>query len=326
MWILETPLREFFYLYLPGLLSVLLAIFSPNLGEDSLFYGLLAMGIIDSGHVYTTAWRTWFHGDEVKTSAGFWLFPLGFFLFFSLWFYSHAPYLWAFVVYATLYHHTRQVYGFSKWYQKLNKRGDKVSDYFLYFFAFFPMLIYHFRPGAIGNYYTENDLFLYPWPFMRNLLLGVYVLVVVSWVLREASLWKKGIREPNRLLSVAFPSLIYAYCFLVGETLTQILFPLLFLHGVAYFGVMGQSLTRTQNRFANATLALVVVLVTAIVFGLFESWAEENVIPRSPEGRGLIDALIVGLSLTPLFCHYAFDAIIWRKDHREASAVFSPGK
>ncbi len=323
MWILKTPMREFLYFYLPGSLAVLLAVFSPNLGDESLVYGLLALGVIDSGHVYTTMWRTWLHKDEVGTSKGYYLFPIFFLVLFSLWFYFEVPYLWAFVVYSTLYHHTRQIYGFSKWYQKLNKRQDPESDRYLYFFAYFPMVIYHFRPGAIGSYYTDNDLFLYPQPVLRDFLLSFYLMVVMTFIYREWRLWKSGIHETNRILSVVFPGLVYAYCFLIGTTVTQVLFPLLFIHGIAYFGVMGQSMTKTQKRFEKKGIAILVVLITAVIFGLLESWMEENFINRTLGPEPLLSSLVVGLSLTPLYCHYAFDALIWKKNHREAGLIFS---
>jgi hypothetical protein len=323
MWILSTPLREFSYLYLPGLLAVAASLVWPDLGDESLLYGILAMGIIDSGHVYTTIWRTWLHSEEVKTRSGYWFFPIFFCAGFTLWFYFELPYLWAFVVYATFYHHARQVYGFSKWYQKLNHRTDKFSDFVVYFLAIFPLLIYHFRPEAIGNYYTENDLFLYPWEKLRDVLLFFYLSGVSLWIYREVRLWREGTKELNRILSVAGPGIIYAYCFLVGTTITQILFPLLFLHGVAYFGVMGQSLSRTQKRFNREYVAILTVLATTIVFGLSESWFEENVVPRNLGQNAWLSSLIVGISLTPLFCHYAFDAVIWRKNHREARLVFA---
>lgn len=323
MWILGNVRKEILFLYLPALISVALAIVYPDLGIVSLIYGILATGIIDSGHVYTTVWRTYFHGEERRSHSAYLYFPAIFFLFFAAWFYSGVPHLWAFVVYATLYHHVRQVYGFSKWYQKLNRRSDKISDAFLYTLSVLPMVIYHFRADAISGYYTQNDLFLYPSSPIRTALLIAYLLVLISWLVYEGRLYKKGIREFNRVISVGFPASIYAFCFLYGKTITQILFPLLFLHGVAYFAVMGQSLSRTQKRFAAPVFALGIVLLTATVMGLGESWMEENVIEFEHGEHRLLRSVIAGLWLTPLFCHYAFDAIIWRKDHREASAVFA---
>jgi hypothetical protein len=322
MWILKTPLREISFLYLPGLLAVLAAISFPKLGEESLFYGLLAVGFIDSGHVYTTMWRTWFHREEFVTNKSYIFLPLFFFVIFSCWFYFQIPYLWAFVVYATLYHHSRQVYGFSKWYQTLNRRQDAESDRYLYFFSYFPMVIYHFRSDAIGAYYTKRDLFLYPQTGLRDFFLCFYLMVGMTWVYREWRLWRSGIQETNRILSIAIPGMIYCYCFLLGNTVTQVIFPLLFLHGVAYLGVMEQSLSKTQKRFQKEGIAFFVVFITAFLFGLLDSWVEENFVDTIIEQAPLFNSLVVGLILTPLFSHYSFDAIIWRKNHREAGVIF----
>lgn len=322
MWILGSFRTELIFFYLPGLISVIVAILFPELGTTSLLYGLLATALIDSGHVYTTAWRTWFYPDELRSSHRYWLFPLTFFLIFAVWYHFNLPGLWSFVVYTTLFHHIRQVYGFSKWYQALNKRADKVSDYFLYTLAIFPMIIYHFRPGVPANYYSDDDLFLFPDLFVTKVLIIIYSLIWSGWISYEFRLWKSGKKEINRILSVAIPSLIYGYCFLVGKNVTQVLFPLLFVHGIAYCGVMGQTLHRTQSkRFKSQTLALSVVLFTAVIFGLSEAWYEENFVRLVTDLPPFVTAGIVGLYLTPLYCHYLFDAFIWKRSHRESSLI-----
>jgi hypothetical protein len=322
MWILGSFRTEVIFFYLPGLISVVVAILFPELGTTSLVYGLLATALIDSGHVYTTVWRTWLYPDEFKSSNRYWLFPIGIFLFFAFWYYFNLPALWSFVMYATLYHHIRQVYGFSKWYQALNKRTDKISDYLLYSLALFPVIVYHFRPGVPGSYYTDHDLFLFPNLFIQKILILIYSLIWSGWISYELRLWKSGKKEVNRILSIAIPSLIFAYCFMVGNTVTQVLFPLLFVHGIAYCGVMGQTLHRTQNRrFKSHGIALIVVLMTAVIFGLSESWYEENFVRIATDLPAYVTAGIVGLYLTPLFSHYLFDAFIWKRNHRESSLI-----
>lgn len=323
MWILGTFPKEFAFLYFPAIIGVFLGYLIPDLGTQSLVYGILATGIIDSGHVYTTLWRIYFHPEERKSHYSYWLFPVSFFVLFALWFYLEIPHLWPFVVYATLFHHVRQVYGLSKWYQKLNGRQDKISDRFLYAFSFLPMVIYHFRPEAIARYYTDNDLFLFPDTRIKTGLLILYVLVLISWVAYEWSLTRKGIHELNRVASVGFPAGIYASCFLVGTTVTQILFPLLLLHGIAYIAIVGQSVTRTRKILTAPVLAFSVMILTAVTFGLGELWFEENIVDYEKGDSPILMSALVGIWLTPLFCHYAFDALIWRKDHREASLVFS---
>lgn len=322
MWILGSFRTELIFFYLPGLISVIAAILFPDLGATSLLYGLLATALIDSGHVYTTAWRTWFYPEELKSSHRYWLFPLTFFVLFATWYYLKLPGLWSFVVYTTLFHHIRQVYGFSKWYQALNKRMDKISDYYLYALAIFPLIIYHFRQGVPANYYSDHDLFLYPDLLVQKILIIIYSLIWSGWITHELRIWKTGKKEINRLLAIAFPSLVYGYCFLVGRTVTQVLFPLLFLHGIAYCGVMGQTLHRTQSRrFKSHAIALIVVLMTAVLFGLGEGWYEENFGSIKAVLSPFITACVVGLYLTPLYCHYLFDAFIWKRSHRESSLI-----
>lgn len=322
MWILGSFRTELIFFYLPGLLSVIVAILFPELGTTSILYGLIATAFIDSGHVYTTVWRTWFHPDELKSSHRYWLFPLGFFLIFSSWYYFSLPGLWSFVVYSTLFHHVRQVYGFQKWYQALNKRSDKAADYFLYALAIFPMIIYHFRHGVPGNYYSDSDLFLYPNLLVQKILIILYSLIWSGWITHELRLWKTGKREISRIISIAFPAVVYGYCFLIGNTVTQVLFPLLFIHGIAYFGVMGQTLHRTQStRFKTEAVALIIVLLTATIFGLSESWYEENRVSVLTGLSVVLRSAMVGLYLTPLYCHYLFDAVIWKRSHRESSLI-----
>jgi hypothetical protein len=321
MWILGSFKKEASFFFVPGLLSVLIAISFPHLGESSLLYGLLATALIDSGHVYTTAWRTFFHKEERQSSRALYLlFPVFFFLIFFIWFATGARGLWMFVVYSTLFHHIRQVYGFSKWYQALNKRSDQSSDFFLYSLALIPIIAYHFRPGAIANYYTMNDLFLFPQLDIFKSFIMIYATFLSGWIIYELRSWKQGKREINRIFSIAFPAFIYGYCFFFGKTLTQTLFPLLFIHGVSYCAVISQSLYRTQPmKFKNLLLSSTIVIVTAVLFGLTESWMESHIPIDSP--GSILGGVLVGFWLTPLFCHYLFDAIIWKRNHRESAKV-----
>jgi hypothetical protein len=323
MWILRSFSKDLTYFILPGVLSILLATLYPSLGETSLIYGFIATAFIDSGHVYTTVWRTYFHPEERSSHWVYLVTPVAVLFIFTSWYYLELPGMWSFVVYATLFHHLRQYYGFSKWYQQLNQRTDSTSDNFLYALCVLPFIAYHFRDGVVGGYYSTADLFLFPDQRILGICLGVYFLTLVAWVVREVSLYGKGIREPNRLLSVAFPSGVYAYCFLIGETITQTLFPLLFVHGVSYFAIMGQSLTRTRSKvFRSGSVALAIILLTGLIFGSGESWLEEEMTELLSEQPRGISSLVIGLSLTPLYCHYVFDAFIWKRGHRESALVY----
>jgi hypothetical protein len=313
-WIFGDFKKDALFLYLPGALGVLVACLSPQLGESSLFYGLLVTAFLDSGHVYTTMWRTHLHPEERKSSVIYWVAPPVIFLFFATWYGMNWPYLWSFVVYASFYHHLRQVYGFSKWYQFLNGAQRKVSDYFLYGLSCSALLAYHFRSGVMNNYYGENDLLIFPNERNLTIATSLYTAIFVAWVVYEFGLWRRGAREYNRILAIIVPVLVYSYCFFVGKTITEVLFPFTILHAVSYFAIMSQTLTRTQKkRFKSFTTAFGIICLTAFIFGGLESAAEEHIV-----GVRFNQTIVVGLYLTPLFLHYFYDAVIWKKKHREA--------
>jgi hypothetical protein len=322
MWILNSPTLELSFIYIPGLLGIIIGVMFPHLGNSSFLYALLAMSLIDSGHVYTTFWRTYFHKRELISSKRYVVFPVLSFLLFFGWNISSLPGLWKFVVYSTLFHHVRQVYGLSKWYQSLNKRSDKISDFFLYSLSILPIITYHFRPGAISHNYTPNDLFLFPNIMIAQLLMMLFFGFLLGWIFYERSLWKNGVKERNRVISIAYPTIIYSYCFFIGETLTQVLFPLLFVHGISYLGIMGIALKKTQKiKFSSFSKAIFVIILTATTFGIGEAWIEQNILDLS--NPSFLNSLFIGIYLTPLFCHYYFDSVIWKKDHRESKDILT---
>lgn len=328
MWILGGFPKDLLFIFLPGFLGFALSAWIPPFSPAFLPYAFVTLAVVDSGHVYTTIWRTWLHPEERNSRPIYWTVPLAVFLFFGAWHFSGLPHLWAFVVYTTLYHHVRQFYGFSKWYQKLNGRFSRVSDFFLYLLSYLPIALHHFRPGAVAEYYSERDLFLYPSPAMFQAGLWVYFAALAAWLafeLREARVSGFAL---NRFLSVLAPAAIYGGSFLWMTRHDAVLFPLLLSHGISYFAVMEQSLRRTRPKlFPTALKAGLAVVVTAAAFGSAEHFLDleffsaENAYAPAP--GELLRALLVGALLTPLFSHYLFDAVIWRHRHREAGLLFA---
>lgn len=324
MWILSSFQLDWLCIYLPGLLGLALGALWPDLDEKSLVYGLLAGALIDSGHVYTTFLRTWLNPSERRSSKRYIVVPVIIFVFFSTWYLLKIPGLWMFVVYATLYHHLRQVYGYSKWYQLKNKRFDRVSDRYLYALALWPLVIYHFREQVLTAYYTPMDILHYPHHQLWFISLAGYLLTLLAWLFYEHSLYRQGIKELNRFLSVAYPALMFGCCFIFGKTTTQVLIPLLLMHGLSYMAVMVQSLKRTRSSYSSFKKSLIAVTLVSIVFGPIESWLETTFLSSYyfPYQEQVVIGIMIGFYLVPLFSHYAFDAWIWRRNHREAYAVF----
>ncbi|RYZ63932.1 MAG: hypothetical protein EOP05_22810, partial [Proteobacteria bacterium] len=299
-WIFGKAKFDAMFLIAPAFVSLLLAM--SGVTGESLIYAFIATALIDSGHVYTTIWRTWLHAKE-RRSAKLYYFavPILIAAIITGWLAFGLPYFWSFVVYATLHHHARQFYGISRWYQSLNKRLSIESGRFIYAFALLPIIAYHFRPDAIDGYYSQHDLILFKNETVYDLLNYAWDLLFLSWVVFEVRTWKSGVHEVNRIASIAVPALLYAGCFFIGETLPQILFPLLFAHGIAYFGLMSLSVERTRKEtFKSFKMAFAIMLITACAFGTAEYFVEDEFLDFDKPIETIGMAFFIGLYLVPL--------------------------
>ncbi|WP_295900696.1 hypothetical protein [uncultured Bdellovibrio sp.] len=320
-WILGSFRKDVLWLYFPGLAALLLSFFILRPSPTTAFwiYTFVALQFFDSGHVYTTLWRTYLNPEERRRRQAYVYAPLFFFLLFWVWGYFQIPGLAACIIYATIFHNVRQFFGIHKWYQRLNGNYVKWADYLLYFNCFMPFLIAHFRTGPVWNYdYSDQDIFRFPNEDIYKTLLVFYFIGVTLWLVFETLRLKKN-REWNRVLSAVFPTVLYGVCFLCGRTAAEIVFPLVIAHGVSYFALMSLALSRTQKRFSNLQFGTAVVLMTALLFGSLEGVFEEYYLDLT----SVTLSPLVALYLTPLFCHYYFDAFLWKKTHPESPQVYS---
>ncbi|MEZ4265932.1 MAG: hypothetical protein R3F39_06100 [Myxococcota bacterium] len=329
-WILGSPPRDLALILLPGLAGFALAALFAEGSQALLLGALVAATLVDSGHVYLTAWRTVLRPDERRASRVYWVVPLAVVLVVALWLWLALPGLWTALVYLTVYHHIRQFYGVSRWYQKLAGRFDAASGRWLYALTLTPFALFHARPGVRISLFSGDDLLLRPHATLYAIGLAAFALLVAAWLFREATLWRRGLREPGRVLSIAAPAGLYAASFLVARTETAILVPLLLSHGIPYFALMGLSLRRLEPaRYRTVLGTVALLLLTAALLGSAETWFEHSVITtQNPHyaraGVSAAQALLTGLLLVPLLSHYIWDASIWRGDHRDARTIYAP--
>jgi hypothetical protein len=329
-WILGSPRRDLTLILLPGLAGFALTGLFADGSRGLLLGALIAAAVVDSGHVYLTAWRTVLRPDERRASRVYWTVPLAVVAVVALWLVLALPGLWTALVYLTVYHHIRQFYGVSRWYQKLGGRFDAASGRWLYALTLTPFALFHVRPGVRISLFSGDDLLLHPQPTLYATGLAAFGLLVAAWLFREIALWRRGVREPGRLLSIAAPAGLYAACFLVARTETAILVPLLLSHGIPYFALMGLSLRRLEPaRYRTALGTALLLVLTAALLGGAESWFEHSLITtQTPNyaraGVSAAQALLTGLLLVPLLSHYIWDASIWRGDHRDARTIYAP--
>jgi len=120
---------------------------------------LLISIIFDNGHVYMTFSRVFKEYEKAKMF--FILVPIGIFVFFFIWLFDDIPLFWSFVLYATIFHFTRQVYGINRWYMKKENMNSRFRDFIIYAVVLVPLFSMSFNPDFTVSIYTENDYFLF---------------------------------------------------------------------------------------------------------------------------------------------------------------------
>lgn len=326
-WILENPSKDALLILFPGFLA---ASYFMVVEANSGFYELMAfvvMGLIDSGHVYSTLWRTYFHSDERRSSAIYiWVPVIIFFIAFS-WFYFQIPYIYSFIFYATAYHHIRQYFGVVKWYEKLEQSYTKLSGTFLYLLSICPAVAAHFRHNLTIEFYTKKDLLMYPNKELFNTVVFINLFLIFVYCFYEFWLWKRGRFKLNRTLAVVSPVILYSMVFYLGKNSFQILLPLMVAHGIPYFSMLGVSLKRTRSsKFPDFKSVIKAILLTSLLFGSFEFYFESEIIDFDDSylfvRPDVIDCLLIAFYTIPLMAHYTLDAFIWKSNHREGRLVF----
>ena len=292
--------------------------------ESSPYYialAFVALAFLDSGHVYTTFWRT--ITGKATNKSHYILIIIALFLGISAWMYFQIPYFWSFIVYATLFHHIRQYFGMLKWYQKINKTFDKIQDYALYAFAILPVLAFHTVSSTTGEYYTPNDLFTFQSPTLFWIITSVYVLTILAWIIYEISHFTS--RRVPSILAVVAPLLLYLYAFYFADTFFQLIVTLVIGHAIPYITIMSLSLEKVKMHQHIITASIIIVL-TALIAGTFELWIEESIYAfgfiYESTSLTLLSSAIVALFMTPLLAHFIIDGYIWKGKHPDAKIIY----
>lgn len=332
-WILGSFRRDFLFLTFPGLVAIAFAAATRH-SQDWVLRIWIASFVyicIDSGHVYTTMWRTYLQPSEFRDKRKLYLAtPLVFMLAFFIWVYAQLPGLWELVVYGTLFHNFRQLWGFLRWYEKIEGRKDPNTGFFFHAFILIPIIAFHVNPSRPKGYYyvDSSEMFHFPSELAYKGCLIAYGAVFLVFLLHELQNYRAGLREPGRLLGLITAIVLYGYGPLFGTTFSELILPLVASHGIAYMAVMSQTTGRLgHTRWSGFRQLLIVMIVTAVGFGvadgLMQWWLMDEKTSYLAGAPNALLALGTALSLGPLYSHYLFDAFLWKKSHRDAPVVFS---
>lgn len=314
------------FLVLPGFLTALLvhAIYPQGLWGEVL--ALFALAFCDSGHVYTTFWRTYANARERGRTLLYWTVPILVFALVVAWALIDLRSLFTALIFATVFHNYRQFHGILKWEQKINGDKDPWQARFLMALCVFPFFIFHFR-AIETEFILPGAVLHFPQATVYYIGLSIYALVVFAWTVRV--LWQtlQGVSTAPVTLAVLTPAALYALSFLWGTTLAEVLFPLVVAHGFAYMGLISLSLKRTKIPWQRSfKWWLGIIIATSLFFGLSEAQMEDWLLPllKAEGADNLFIASLVALYLVPLLTHYIYDGWLWKSKHPEAPLIYQP--
>jgi len=313
-WIFGKPHKDILALYGGGFLALL--VFS-GVSDSHVIFSITAFIIttfVDAGHGYVTLCRA-FRNPKSRNFNRNVIILVSIALISLLWIYFKIPYFWRFVVYFTLFHHIRQFYGFSKWYQTMNNQLCRWSDFFLYALLILPVVTFHFRSDISFSIYESQEILFWPSLTLFKVSLTFFVSTLVCWLIYEVHRWKKGFKEINRILSIAVPTFLQSYCFIFADKSSTVILPLLAVHGVAYFFITGYSLNKLNTNISNLWLkTLILIAVVAVVGGSFDHIAEQYVVfDYINSNLHILQVIAIIAITTPALWHYVLDGLIWSK-------------
>jgi|GEM_PF-2678908 len=328
-WILGSFWRDFCAILLPALLGFFLSrsiSYTHGFGAGQLAL-FIVYGWIDSGHVWTTLWRTHAVREErIRRPWATWL-PLLITVSIAAWLLLGIPGFWIFAVTATLFHNQRQLWGFLRWYEKLSGTRHRVSAWFFAGFVGLPVAAYAMRPLDPGHFYlVKADIPHFSFSFGFWAVTAAWFTLVFAWAFWELFLYFGcGLREWGRCFALGATALIYGYAFFGARTVMDIAFPLVLSHGVSYLAVMIQTSRRLRIPLSGTQRAgWAWLLGTALAGGLlayflleefeFENW-------NKGPGSALV-CIAVALYFGPTLSHYFSDSWLWTGRHPDAALIF----
>jgi hypothetical protein len=319
-----------------ALASVGLVLTAPALGvlgDTPLWAWVLLVVCVDVAHVWSTLFRTYFDGDELRRRPGLYVAtPLVAYLLGVLAYLFSPGTFWRLFAYSALFHFIRQQYGWVALYGRKARASD--TERFLdaaavYAATLGPVVWWHAHLPRAFWWFVENDFISGLPGWVGSVALGVQGLVLAAWagfqVLRVAR--GEGLQVGKVLLVLATWGVWFGGIVLARDDFAFTAMNVL-LHGVPYFvllfryargrlseggaGWLGAPLVR-------AGLPGFLLVLLALAFGeeLLWDWLvwHERGALFGESGLVLpadVLALVVPLLALPQATHYLLDAFIWK--------------
>jgi hypothetical protein len=288
-----------------------------------------AVLLIDVAHVWGTAFRVYFDGEELKRRA--WLYALvpalGYLIGVAL--YSEGEIVfWRVLAYLAVFHFIRQQYGWVMLYRaRLGERdraGRALDTAAIYLATLYPLIYWHTHLPRAFWWFLANDFAALP-AFAERVVRPIYWAVLSVYAFRSIYRWLiKGEVNPGKDIV----TLTTALCWYVGIvaynsdyafTVTNVI-----IHGVPYLALV-YWYARTRRAKASAlyrTLACrpITLLATLWLIAYVEEmlwdrgvWHERAWLFGGAWEVLTLKVLLVPLLALPQLTHYVLDGFIWRR-------------
>ncbi|KFA90424.1 hypothetical protein [Archangium violaceum] len=318
-----------------ALVSVVLVLAAPALGavgDTPLWAWALFVVCVDVAHVWSTLFRTYLDGDELRSRPGLYITaPLAAYLLGVLAYLLSPGTFWRLFAYTALFHFIRQQYGWVALYGRKARVSDteRVLDAAaIYAATLGPVLWWHANLPRAFWWFVENDFVsgLPAWVGTGALVLQGLVLAAWAGFQCARVLRGEGLQVGKVLLVLAtgvtwFGGIVVArddFAFTVMNVV---------LHGVPYFALLFRY---TRGRLAEGGYGWLGPVVRAglpgflgvlcvLAFGEELLWDKlvwhERPLLFGEAGLVLppdVLALVVPLLALPQATHYVLDAFIWK--------------
>ncbi len=314
--------------------------FFRSSSEMQPWFWLLFIVGVDVAHVYSTLFRTYFDKEEFQKyrrpltwipilawGAGVLLYLIDGMVF------------WRLLAYLAVYHFVRQQYGFFSIYARKEKRPNWerwIDSAAIYLATLYPIAYWHTHLPRNFFWFMPGDFVSLQWPIIEYIFLGVYLMALTAYVVKEAFHLSQGrhFNWPKNLILVGTAlSWGVGIVLLNGDlafTATNVL-----AHGIPYMALVwlyGQkkakpqtnttTLRKVKSFFRLEFIPLFVVILFALAYfeeGLWDGmvWRDhEGLFPWANQLPWLQDqrllAIVVPLLAMPQITHYVIDGFIWR--------------
>ncbi|HEX8845303.1 MAG TPA: hypothetical protein VF791_11695 [Pyrinomonadaceae bacterium] len=298
-----------------------------------------AVLLIDVAHVWSTAFRVYFDGEELRRRA--WLYALvpviGYAIGVAL--YSEGEIVfWRALAYLAVFHFIRQQYGWVMLYRaRLGERdrlGRILDTATIYLATLYPLIYWHTHLPRAFWWFLANDFAALP-SVIERILRPIYWTVLGLYACRSVSRWLvKGEVNPGKDIVV----LTTAVCWYVGIiaynsdyafTVTNVI-----IHGVPYLALV-YWYARTRRVSASApyrrlargpiTFLLTLWLIAYVEELLWDRgvWHERAWLFGGSWDVGTLKVLLVPLLALPQLTHYVLDGFIWRRKSNPSFSLIS---